>query len=187
MFKKIRMIMSVLTLMGLSAGQAVAVSTVQLDQPNPIFTAGSPTLDVLLTGTFDVAVDAGDFTVSWDPTVLEYTGTVIADPPWDTNVVDASSAATGTLDFIILGTSGSAVTVFDIATLSFNVIGADGDFSEIAMADAFTGWSAPGAVPVPVTYVDGQVTVTPVPVPAAVWLFGSGLLGLVGMARRKKA
>lgn len=27
---------------------------------------------------------------------------------------------------------------------------------------------------------------TPVPVPAAVWLFGSGLLGLVGLARRKK-
>ena len=29
--------------------------------------------------------------------------------------------------------------------------------------------------------------VAPVPVPAAVWLFGSGLLGLVGVARRKKA
>ena len=28
---------------------------------------------------------------------------------------------------------------------------------------------------------------TPVPVPAAVWLFGSGLLGLIGLARRKKA
>jgi len=28
---------------------------------------------------------------------------------------------------------------------------------------------------------------TPVPLPAAVWLFGSGLLGLVGMARRKAA
>ncbi|WJW75205.1 VPLPA-CTERM sorting domain-containing protein [Thiohalobacter sp. IOR34] len=27
-------------------------------------------------------------------------------------------------------------------------------------------------------------TVTPVPVPAAIWLFGSGLLGLAGMARR---
>lgn len=27
----------------------------------------------------------------------------------------------------------------------------------------------------------------PVPVPAAVWLFGSGLLGLIGVARRKKA
>jgi len=31
------------------------------------------------------------------------------------------------------------------------------------------------------------VRVPEVPVPAAVWLFGSGLLGLVGMARRKKA
>jgi len=29
--------------------------------------------------------------------------------------------------------------------------------------------------------------VNPVPVPAAAWLFGSGLLGLVGIARRKKA
>jgi KaiC/GvpD/RAD55 family RecA-like ATPase len=28
---------------------------------------------------------------------------------------------------------------------------------------------------------------TAVPIPAAVWLFGSGLLGLLGMARRKKA
>lgn len=31
-----------------------------------------------------------------------------------------------------------------------------------------------------------DLTLTPVPVPQAFWLFGSGLLGLVGMARRKK-
>ena len=30
-----------------------------------------------------------------------------------------------------------------------------------------------------------SVTTSPVPVPAAVWLFGSGLLGLIGVARRK--
>ena len=28
---------------------------------------------------------------------------------------------------------------------------------------------------------------TPVPLPGAIWLFGSGLLGLTGMARRMKA
>lgn len=31
-----------------------------------------------------------------------------------------------------------------------------------------------------------QVAVAPVPVPSAVWLFGSGLLGLIGFVRRKK-
>lgn len=33
----------------------------------------------------------------------------------------------------------------------------------------------------------GTVNVSSVPVPAAVWLFGSGLIGLFGLARRKKA
>jgi len=33
----------------------------------------------------------------------------------------------------------------------------------------------------------GFVEQTPVPVPAAVWLFGSGLMGLVAVARRRKA
>ena len=38
------------------------------------------------------------------------------------------------------------------------------------------------------TFDPSQLTIAAaVPVPAAVWLFGSGLLGLVGMARRKKA
>jgi len=32
----------------------------------------------------------------------------------------------------------------------------------------------------------GNYSTTVVPVPAAVWLFGSGLIGLVGVARRKK-
>jgi len=33
----------------------------------------------------------------------------------------------------------------------------------------------------------GTVTLLPSPIPATVWLFGTGLIGLVGMARRKAA
>ena len=36
-------------------------------------------------------------------------------------------------------------------------------------------------------FISGSVEPNVVPVPAAVWLFGSGLLGLVGVARRKKS
>jgi hypothetical protein len=34
-------------------------------------------------------------------------------------------------------------------------------------------------------YFTGSLSTTPVPIPAAVWLFGSGLIGLVTVARRK--
>jgi hypothetical protein len=53
------------------------------------------------------------------------------------------------------------------ASVSCNTIncgGADGDYND---------------------FVVMVESVTPVPVPAAVWLFGSGLLGLVGIARRR--
>lgn len=38
-----------------------------------------------------------------------------------------------------------------------------------------------------VTHAVWEVAVNPVPIPAAVWLFGSGLIGLIGLARSKKA
>ncbi|MFA7061838.1 MAG: VPLPA-CTERM sorting domain-containing protein [Pedobacter sp.] len=44
----------------------------------------------------------------------------------------------------------------------------------------------PGATDYPATYTVGaNIDVTPTPIPAAVWLLGSGLLGLVGVGRRK--
>ena len=51
-----------------------------------------------------------------------------------------------------------------------------------------TGWLDVGDVTSGVN-IDSAITIegSVVPVPAAVWLFGSGLLGLVGIARRKKA
>jgi hypothetical protein len=35
-----------------------------------------------------------------------------------------------------------------------------------------------------ISYVDFQATASPVPIPGAVWLLGSGLIGLVGLRRK---
>ncbi len=51
------------------------------------------------------------------------------------------------------------------------------------IAGPFTGYNANFDI----TSITVTSVVSAVPVPAAVWLFGSGLLGLVGIARRKKA
>jgi hypothetical protein len=54
-----------------------------------------------------------------------------------------------------------------------------------------SGWTARGATATDThnfsLYALSEPLTAPVPVPAAVWFFSSGLLGLVGIARRKKA
>jgi len=53
----------------------------------------------------------------------------------------------------------------------------------------FIVFNAAGSVGNPpgllVSSLSGEAELAAVPIPAAVWLFGSGLLGLIGVARRK--
>jgi len=52
----------------------------------------------------------------------------------------------------------------------------------VMIGDGYAPATSPSAV---LSFV-GTYNTSPVPVPAAVWLFGSGLIGLVGVARRRK-
>jgi hypothetical protein len=81
-------------------------------------------------------------------------------------------------------TAGLVDRTFD---LIFTPVADAGDFAEI-YADALVTKGACGTFCIndnPNTS-NLNVALEPVPVPAAVWLFGSGLIGLVGLARRKK-
>lgn len=60
--------------------------------------------------------------------------------------------------------------------------GADGWYYEDSDLSLYSGPELPV-----IGFDDIRLEVTTVPVPAAVWLFGSGLLGLIGIARRSKA
>lgn len=80
----------------------------------------------------------------------------------------------------------------DVFSVSF--LAASPGTSTITAAGAFPGsellffgvlgTAPPAGLALPIAFSVSTVTV--IPIPAAIWLFGSGLLGLVGMARRKK-
>ena len=57
----------------------------------------------------------------------------------------------------------------------------------VAMNDSgqIVGWGQLTAPPTPINNIF-PFLMTPIPIPPAGWIFGSGLLGLVGMARRRK-
>jgi hypothetical protein len=92
------------------------------------------------------------------------------------------------LDFRFTSTSASALTPVDNASGS-NLEGlgiiAGESMSELVLAynDNYLGFVDSDFDDM---LVRAEFIPTAVPVPAAVWLFGSGLLGLVGIARRKK-
>jgi hypothetical protein len=83
-------------------------------------------------------------------------------------------------------TEGDALTIKDNRTdiLSLSRL-TDGVDSNNNLLDFELGCITPGSANVAGSGDCSVVTVSAVPVPAAVWLFGSGMLGLLGFARRK--
>jgi len=78
------------------------------------------------------------------------------------------------------GTNGSTDNSAEFGTdLSFYFWKTGGFSPDPTVTQAVGSWSFDGTT---LAYA-----ASPVPVPAAVWLFGSGLMGLVGVSRRKKA
>ena len=92
----------------------------------------------------------------------------------------------------VVGTYGGGGTVTADFTLDWFQDGDDAgnDFQTFFLPSSFTGlssvtFSGIGVNSTDYFSLDNVVLNSAVPVPAAAWLFGSGLIGLIGIARRK--
>lgn len=187
-------VIGTLTLLCLTtASEASTAFTNTVNFSQPIFEVGTgDSLTVELTGNnFTLGPDGAAFSLAWDPSVLSYVSTSITNPSWDSSFVNADSAASGLIDYVFLtkSTVGDAGANFALASFTFNVIGNAGDVSSLALSnDPYNvGFVSPGAAPINVNYINSQVEIAAVPVPAAAWLFGSGLMGLLGSMRLRKS
>ena len=97
---------------------------------------------------------------------------------------------------------GAFIRVFDpvfnlLDEQTFNTIGATSVFQSGQLSQTLNPLWVNGVVQIGFNNLVGNddgsgmfydnVSFSPVPVPAAVWLFGSGLIGLIGIARRRKS
>ncbi|MCK5262527.1 MAG: hypothetical protein KAJ92_02525 [Gammaproteobacteria bacterium] len=143
-------------------------------------------LNVVGTG-FASNVDGGGVDLSFDSSVVNVLSVTIDELVWD---FGGAGINTGTIDNVAGTVNGimvnalSAVTGdFTVATIQFQTIAGFGSTSGLTLTEyALNPWASGGSAINP-TFVGGNVSV--VPVPAAVWLFGSGLIGLIVTARRK--
>ena len=113
-------------------------------------------------GKFDVDVNDGGSAGRVDPLTFTVTGGTIAD-------YTAESLMGGNKEGIYF-----SVHVTNLNQAEWGSCSADDNGNTCTAVTGYTG-NGPGFPP------------AAIPVPAAVWLFGSGLLGLVGIARRRKS
>ena len=130
------------------------------------------------SATYDLVLFDAGTTVSTEPSTTSLT---LADV---TGIVDISAnPAPYTASF---GADTAALG----ATAEFELALWDSSSSTFTFVTDFTAIVAGNSYAIEFGSVTGEVygvDLAPIPVPAAVWLFGSGLIGLVGVARRKKA
>lgn len=145
------------------------------------------TLDIIGTG-FVSNVDGGGVDLSFDASVLNVLSVTVDDLFWD------FATSTGTIDNVGGTVNGIAVNAFSpvtgdftVASIQFQAIGLDGSSSALTLAEyALNPWASGGSQINP-TFTGGNVNVSAVPVPAAAWLFGSGLIALFSLTGRKSS
>jgi hypothetical protein len=153
---------------------------------NPSVTLGN-TVTLSISGEgFTTQTIGGNVNLSWDNTILTLATTSSPDVvfTWPGDTVGASFVDSDTIN-LSLGHfgSGSFGPTFNIANLLFT--GSGVGISPITIStsnwvdESFSLLSSQ-----PTGVVGGNVTVNVVPIPGAIWLLGSGLIGMVGIRRK---
>ena len=151
--------------------------------PDPKVVGLSETFDVDIVGTdFIAPLAGGTFDLGFDSAKLQINSVTINTAIYDFFPDGGELLSPGLWGTVGFDTFFTAPTGnMTIATINLTAL-MEGSSQLVILNSAFFDDGTDQLNP---TLLPG--TVSSVPVPAAVWLFGSGLLGLLGIARRKKA
>jgi len=170
-----------------------ATASAELIQPNnPGLVNPGDSFTVLISGSgFANGTVGGGLSVAWDPNRLSLVGYDTSVFPGDmlvTNSTTVLDAPAGTLSNLDFGSFDPVLlSDFDLVALSFTALAPGVSPINLSIGHYTLGgaalWFDSNYTQLDPVFAAGQVTI--VPVPAALWLMGSGLLWLAGIARRK--
>ncbi|ARN75733.1 VPLPA-CTERM sorting domain-containing protein [Oceanicoccus sagamiensis] len=166
------------------AGQHAYAATVSWDDVD--YTAGLNdvfTLDIV-GSDFSSNVDGGGVNILFDASVLNVLSVSIDGGYWDFfNDTGTINNGVGTVNGIMVNAFSSVIGDFTVASVEFQAIGTG--VTDLTLNEfSLNPWASSGSL-IDHNYINGSVTVSSVPVPAAAWLFGSALIGLAGIKRKK--
>ena len=144
-------------------------------------------VDVMISGLDDVDLGAFDLDINYDDSRLSFVNYllgsqlgVIPDDAVDLSEGDLGGGTINLAELSYLDDLSFQLGSFTLATLTFEGAGIGNSplfFSDVVLGDD------PGD-PIDASLETGSVNV--VPVPAAIWLLGSGLIGIAGLSRKFK-
>ena len=193
----LKILKSAAAVMAFCAAGMVNAATISLNATPTTANVGE-SFSLAISGSAFTGITAGALRLHWEPTELtlntldsailsDITGLGFLGSPFSSVAVDAVA---GNVDIVMGALPPGVLTpggLIDFFTLSFTVDAAVPSLitSELGPSGGVPGsWFDGSSIDITDTMVYGNATVNAVPVPAAVWLFGSGLIGLAGIARR---
>jgi hypothetical protein len=162
-------------------------ATITYTPLNPTVTLGDPVTLSIIGEDFTELTNGGNVDLSWDNTILtlDSISDVVITFPGNFNGKSLTDSDTIHLSLGDIFGSGPFGPDFNIADILFTATGVG--ISPISFGTTLTNWvvgdSSTLYSPQP-TFVGGNVTVNAVPIPGALWLLGSGLIGMVGIRRK---
>lgn len=201
--------LAVVLVLGISNAQAASITLAPVS--GPVASGGQVTFDVVANFGAELVLGGGtDY--SWNPAILEFVGFSFSpalaaplhrdvsfdgfseDPITHVKRPEPFDLQTSSLLSIAFGNFSGLPVPTDtvLGRLIFKAVGAPGSSSLVSLSDSLK-WDRyfnvnSDAIPVTYTGAAAQILLTqPVPLPAAAWLLGSGILGFLGAVRRSRA
>jgi hypothetical protein len=189
--KNLKHYLTIFGLMIASASFNVSAATLGWN-PSDSFQNVGDVFTLTLTGDgFTNGTVGGGFTVGWDASVLSldnvdlsiFPGSSVGSGPFDFNFITIDNVA-GTANIDVNGFA--TVSSFNIGSFLFTAVNPGFSNTAISISN-LNVWadSSFNLIDPQPGFTNGTVTVSSVPLPPSVLLFGSGLIGMITFGRRK--